>query len=239
MPPHDNAAHKAPRAAAGIPDHEPRPPIEFVDGPGSDYVDEGEALDTGPGRSLRGWWASAALVVLAATTVLLVRHRSSDPAPVAAPSTAVRAVTTPTPSFRDIEVIGPGSLQVRDPSTCPARIPCVVEGDVTVALSSALLDALPGAHIVSLRTVRTVATGKLWFRQVVVIAGRIRVLIEISQSTSRLPQTTAQTTDTMTFVREVVDGLLMQVRADGPSDGLPSTDQLFALSEDDRLRQPA
>ena len=43
----------------------------------------------------------------------------------------------------------------------------------------------------------------------------------------------------MTFVREVVDGLLMQVRADGPSDGLPSTDQLFALSEDARLRQPA
>lgn len=211
------------------------PRIEFVDG-AADEPDEGESLDTGPRRPLRRWWAAAAVVVVAGAVVLGVRHRSSDgPAPEAAPSTTSGPTAVLAPSFSQVVIDMPGAIRIADPSRCPTGVPCVEDGGSTAALSAALLDALAGARIVSVRTVRTVDTHQVWYRQVVAIAGTTRVLIEVSRAGKGARSTTAQTTDTMTFVREVVDGLLLQIRADGAADHMPSTDQLFALSEDARL----
>ena len=182
-------------------------------------------------------WTAGVLAVLAVGALIVVRlgHDDAAPRPDAAP-----ASTRPVPTIEHSRA----AQFTYDPTVCSNAPLCNVSSALPAALLTAVRQYVPGARPVRSHTVGTFlqvpARNGLWYRQLDLAAGAVRIQIIVQRSAPR-PESAPTDTEvrgsenSIGFTRVLTGMFAVSVEFSGPAGYAPPMPAIRALAADPRL----
>ena len=182
-------------------------------------------------------WTAGVLAALAVGALIVVRltHDDAAPRPHAAP-----ASTRPVPTIEHSRA----AQFTYDPTVCSNAPLCNVSSALPAALLTAVRQYVPGARPVRSHTVGTFlqvpARNGLWYRQLDLAAGAVRIQIIVQRSAPR-PESAPTDTEvrgsenSIGFTRILTGMFAISVEFIGPAGYAPPMPAIRALAADPRL----